>query len=399
MNETLILLLGETPDDPVRWAFVGEDDILEADTAENAAGLSAIAGRAEAARLVVGVLRGERATMRSLPVPPKSAAQFRAAANMLLEDELAESLEHIHVATTRHNSGAGIALAVKKSEIEMWTAALADAGLSPDVITVDYALTPMFDGRAVIIEIADRVLGVVGLKGFAIEKPLADDLLPVLLNDEEVRKVIAFTQQRVAGLRDDIEIDQRGLMNTDALIGFFAEGVTNAPNLMQGAYRKRRDWRAAAGPWRRAGLLAAASVAALLLVNVSGLVRDLRTAERLKQDTIALHETAFPEAAGADPRTYARQVLGSGGGGGRSFLTISNALADSLEGSSGVQIDRIRYNGARDEYSINLRFGDITQIETLKRMLEARGLQATETGSVRRTGNSAYLGELRVSAS
>jgi len=398
VNETLILLLGETQDDPVRWAFVGENDILEADTAANAAALSLIAERAGAARLVVCVLRGERATMRALPVPPKSASQFRAAASMLLEDELAESLEQIHVATVRHNSGAGIALAVKKSDIETWVTTLTAVGLSPDVVTVDYALVPMFDGRALIIETPDRVFGVVGLRGFAIEKPLADTLMPALLNDEEVRKVIAFREQRVAGLRDDVEIDQRGLLNSDALIGFFAEGVNNAPNLMQGAYRKRRDWRAAVGPWRRAGLLAAASVAALLLVNVAGLVRDLRTADRLKQDTIALHETAFPDAADADPRAYARQVLGAGGG-GRSFLTISNALAESLEGSSGIQIDRIRYNGARDEYSINLRFGDIAQIETLKRMLEARGLQATETGSVRRTGNSAYLGELRVSAS
>ncbi len=397
MNETLILLVGDTPDDPVRWAFIGEEDILAADTAQSVAGLSAIAERARSARLVACVLRGEKATMRALPVPPKSAAQFRAASSLLLEDDLAESLEQIHVATARHDSGAGIALAVKKSELELWVTALAEAGLSPDLITVDYALTPMFDGRAVILEMSDRVIGVIGLRGFAIEKPLAADLMPALLNDEDLRKVIAFTPQPVMGLRDDIEIDQRGAMNLEGLIGFFAEGLEQAPNLMQGAYRKRRDWRAAVGPWRRAGLLAAASVAALLLVNVAGLVRDLRTAERLKDDTIALHETAFPDAADADPRAYARQVLGSGGG-GRSFLTISNALSESLEGSAGIQIDRIRYNGARDEYSINLRFGDISQIETLKGMLEARGLAAAEAGGVRRTGN-VYLGELRVSAS
>ncbi|WP_428409174.1 type II secretion system protein GspL [Hyphococcus sp.] len=396
MNETLILLPGLTPDDPVRWAFVGEEDILESAVCENAAGLSAIAERAGDARIVF-ILRGECATMRALPVPPKSAAQFRAAAGMLLEDELAESLEQVHVATTRHDSGAGIALAVKKSEMDAWLAALAEAGLSPDIVTADYALTPMMQGRAVVIETPDRMIGVVGFKGFAIEKPLAEELLTAILNDEDVRKVIACTTKPVAGLRDDVEIEQSGLMNTQALIGFFAEGLDKAPNLIQGVYRKRRDWRAAVGPWRRAGFLAAASVAALLLFNVAGLVRDLRTADRLEEETIALHEIAFPEAEGADPRTHARQVLGSGGG-GKSFLTISNALADSLEGSSGVQIDRIRYNGARDEYAVNLRFGDISQIETLKRMLEARGLMAAESGGVRRTG-SVYLGELRVSAS
>ncbi|MAW81207.1 MAG: hypothetical protein CMI63_13290 [Parvularcula sp.] len=398
MNETLILLAGSTPEAPVQWAFVGESGIIEADTADSVADLAAITDRAAEARSIALILHGECATMRALPVPPKSTAQFRAAASMLLEDELAESLENVHVVTTRHESGAGISLAIKKSEMDAWLTALAQSGLSPDILTVDYAVTPMAPGRAVVIETSDRMMGVVGLKGFALEKTLAGELLSSLLHDEELRKIVACTAQRItADERETLEIDQREPMNGEALLGFFAEGLAKAPNFLQGAYRKRRDWRATAGPWRRAGLLAAASVAALLLVNIAELIRDLRTADRLEEDTLALHQTVFPDAAGVDPRTHARQVLGAGAG-GRSFLTISNALADSLEGSSGIQIDRIRYNGARDEYAVNLRFGDISQIETLKRMLEARGLTAAEAGGVRRTGN-AYLGELRVSAS
>lgn len=401
MNETLILLCGATPDDPVSWAFAGEEDILDANVCENAAGLSAIADRASDMDKVVCVLRGECATMRALPVPPKAAAQFRAAAAMLLEDELAESLEQVHVATARHESGAGLALAVKKSEIDVWLAALAEAGLSPDHVTADYALTPMMEGRAIVIDGPERIFGVVGFKGFAIEKPLADGFMAAMLNDEELRKVIVFSsdpQMIVNGLREGVEIDAQAPINAQGLIGFFAEGIGKAPNLLQGAYRKRRDWRAAAGPWRRAGLLAAASVAALLLVTVAGAVRDLRTADRLRDDIAALHEAAFPDAPGADPRAHARQVLGARGG-GQSFLKISNAIADSLAGESGVQIDRIRYNGARGEYAVNLRFNDISQIENLKQQLEAKGLRAAETGSVRRTGNSVYIGELRVSAS
>ncbi len=397
MNETLILLPGLTPDDPVRWAFVGEEDILESDVCENAAGLSAISERAGNARLIACILRGECATMRALAVPPKSAAQFRAAAGMLLEDELAESLEQVHVATARHDSGAGLALAVKKSAMDNWLAALGDAGLSPDIVTADYALTPMTEGRAVIIEMPDRMIGVMGLKGFAIEKPLADGFLTAILDDAGVRKVTACTAKAIPGLREDVEIEQRGLLDPQALIGFFTEGLDKAPNLMQGGYRKRRDWRAAVGPWRQVAVLAAASLAVLTLSLVADSARDLRLADRLEEETRALHDAAFPDATGADPRAHARQILGAGGG-RPVFLALTNNLADSLEDNEGVEIDRIRYNASRGEYSVSLRFGDIAQFEALKSALTARGLTAAESGSVLRT-NNVYRGELRVSFS
>jgi type II secretory pathway component PulL len=77
---------------------------------------------------------------------------------------------------------------------------------------------------------------------------------------------------------------------------------------------------------------------------------------------------------------------------------ISDALAESLTNESGVQIDRIRFNGARGDYSVNLRFADIAQFEAVKRTLESKGMTTAESGGVRRSGN-VYLGELRVGLS
>ena len=48
MNETLILLLSESPGDPVRWAFLGEGRVALADKSEDASGLAALAERAAA---------------------------------------------------------------------------------------------------------------------------------------------------------------------------------------------------------------------------------------------------------------------------------------------------------------------------------------------------------------
>jgi general secretion pathway protein L len=399
VNETLILLLGAAPDAPVRWAFRGDGRILLADTAENVAALAAIAARARGARTAAAIMQGEDAAMRALPAPPKAQAQFRAAASYLLEDELAENLEQIHVATQRHDSGAGLALAARKAVVERWREALREAGVAPDILTADYALLAMAPGRAVIVDAGDRVIGAAGLQGFALERPAADEVVAALLQDESLTEIVIYGPRTVDIEREGVSVDWRGPLGDAALFSLYGEALDagRAPNLLQGVYRKRRDWRGALGPWRLAAALAAASLALFMLVGVADAVRSLRFADRLEAETLELHRAAFPDAQDADPRTHARQILASGGG-SASFLALSNSIADSLGENEGVQIDRIRYNAARDEYSVNLRFTEVSELEALKRALEGRGVATAETGGVRRTGN-VYLGELRMSLS
>lgn len=398
MNETLILLLGATPEAPCHWAFMAEGRVALADKADGVGALSEIADRAERARFVAAVLQGESVAMRSLPAPPKTQSQFRAAAGFLLEDELAENLDQVHVAAVRHDSGAGMVLAVKRAVMETWLQAFADAGLSPDLLTADYALLPMAEHRAVFLTDHNRIIGAAGLNGFALDRPLADEIAVSLSGAESLTDVQIYGDDLESlDAEEAVVVERHAALNGESIFVFMAESLGSAPNLLQGTYRKRRDWRMTAGPWRRAAMLAAASLGAFFLSTVATSVRDLRTADQLNAETLALHQAAFPDAATSDPRTHARQVLAAGGG-QPAFLHLTGAIADSVNSRDGVQIDRIRYNAARDEYSVNLRFSDIAQFEALKQRLESQGVRTAETGGVRRTG-TVYLGELRVSLS
>lgn len=398
MNETLILQLGASPDQPVRWAFIADDQLVLSDGVQSVAGLSAIANRAARAKLVIAVLPGEQVAMRALSAPPKSQAQLRAAAGFLLEDELAENLDQMHVAVSRHETGAGLAIAIKRPVIEAWLEALSEAGISPDLMSADFALLPMAEKRAVVSVSVNRIYGVIDLDGFALDRPLADELMPSLFVEKDLTELITYGRLSAgSALPNDVALDQRGALDGENFFLELSKETARAPNLLRGAYRKRRDWRAAAGPWRRPAMLAAACLGALLVSNITASLRDTRLADRLREETLALHQAAFPDAANADPRTHARQVLAVGGG-DASFLQLTNAVAQSVDSVSAVQIDRIRYNAERGEYAVNLRFSDISEFEALKSMLENRGVRAAETGGVRRTGG-VYLGELRVSLS
>lgn len=397
MKETLILLLGQSPEAPVRWAFLGEDRILEADTAASVAGLASLAARAAEGR-TLAVLPGELAAMRVMAAPPRAQSKFRAAAAFLLEDDLAENLDRLHVAVTRHAEGAGLALAVKKSAMNEWREALAEVGIEPDHIAPDFALLPLEQSRAALVCEGDRLFGVFGLQGFAIERPLADALAVMISDDDTINAITAFGDpdtERVEYL--DKPVEWRGQSDDASLFLLYAQALQTgaAPNLLQGAYRKRRNWGAAVGPWRRAAMLAAACFVAIAAGVVADGLRSARIADRLNQEALALHQAAFPDQANVSPRDHARRILASGGQSAQ-FLPLSTHFAESLELSDSIQVDRIRYNAARREFSINLRFADINDLENLKQSLTARGIATSEAGGVRRSGN-AFIGELRVS--
>ncbi len=399
MSETLILLLGQTPEDPVRWAFMANGAIQKADIAETADELAAIAGRA-ARGYVAAILPGEQAAMRSMTAPPKAPTKFRAAAAYLIEDELAEGLETLHIAVIRRDNGAGTALAVKKSLIENWIVALAEAGLSPDLMTADFALLPLRIGRSVVVYEPSRITGAAGLQGFAGERPITDGLVKQLVSGEDSEETLAFgnadkDRPNLPGL----SVDWRGGSDEASLFCLYTEGIQSggAPNLRQGEYRKRRDWHGALNVWRRAAVLAAASIVLLAGVVVADGARLTRLAEKLNQETLALHQSAFPGQANTDPRGHARTILASESS-APAFLFLATQFAESLEENGQIQVDRIRYNAARGEFSISLRFSNIDDLENLKKLLAGRGVVAAEAGGVRRSG-VLYVGELRVSTS
>ena len=192
MSETLILLLGQSPDEPVRWAFMDGDAVASADTAPDGGALTSIARRAALAKSVVAILPGEHIAMRVLAAPPKAASKFRAAAMFLLEDELAESLDSLHVASTRLEDGAGAAYAVKKSIMDEWIMLFADVGISADIVTADFALLQQAADSALLVFEKERMVCAIGHSGMAGDRPLTDVLARRLVIGNEIESITAY---------------------------------------------------------------------------------------------------------------------------------------------------------------------------------------------------------------
>ncbi|HXI86453.1 MAG TPA: type II secretion system protein GspL [Parvularculaceae bacterium] len=387
MGERFLLLLGAAPDAPLRWGRFADERLIEGGWLESARDLGALAEFAENAEFVVALLPGEDVASRRMAASPRGTAKARAAAQYLMEDELGEPAELLHIVAAR-----GLAIAVRREIIESWRDAFTAADFECEILSADYLALAVFGEDAAVIAESGRIVAAFGGSGLAIEFGAFERLAPSLFASAppNVRLIGGPDAERL--LPSEGVIERLGEAGDARVLGLYGEAIAKAPpaNLFQGAFERRRAINLALGPWRRAGALAAAAALLFVASVVAEGVRAEITADMWIKAAHDTHARRFPEAASADPVAHARQVLARQSDG--AFLVLASRFSDALRGNDGVQIDRIRFNASRNEFIVAIRSRTDSGIDDFKSALAKHGV-ATKDNGYRRAGAS-WSGEL-----
>lgn len=385
MISTLIFLLGPDPDDPIVWGTIDDGRLIDHGSVPNAEAISSLAGTAASCGTVAAVLHGEDVAARMLASPPRGDGKLLAAARYLLEDDLAESLDGLHIAVARTESGARVA-AIRAEIIDRWLAVFRAAGIALDALLVDYLALPWSkDAGTLVLRDVRAIAGFDGV-GFAAEAALvcgdrADDFFGA---ERRFAALADPAQWRLLSFR--ARTDHIGAADEQNLLLIFAKAAADPGrlNLLQGRFRRRTPWRAVAAPWRRAAMLAGFAVAAALLAILSDGAKEARTAAKWEAASKLAHTGAFPGVPAEQAVANARKRLAEGGG--RTFSRVTSIVGKAAEEAGTVEVSRIRFDAAGSEYFISVRSTTDSDIEAFKKRLVTAGVSATDNGGYRRIG-------------
>lgn len=378
------------------WARREAAGALAGGVCESDDDFASLAGAIREDDRVTAVLPGEEVAMRLLPAPPRSAAKLRAAAQLLLEDELGEAVSDLHIVTAARDQVAEI-YAIRERTIDARIAEVEAKGLRADQMIADYQALPAGADTAALFFARDRIVWRVGRRGAACENDLATLVLPRMLEASDPSDIDCYGEYSAGAQALGMEPEALQPLGAEGPAVFFARRLSAKEpvvDLLKGKAKRRARFRADAGSWRRPAIIFAAAAASWALVFIAGAVRDQRVAGAFEARAAELHATAFPGAAGADPRAHARSVLSTNVSAG--FLDLSAVVAEAVDAATGLNIDRMRYDGARGRLVLSLRAQDDGEIETLRRALIDRGLAAQDAGGYRRTGPE-WTGDMVVS--
>ncbi|MCQ8185062.1 type II secretion system protein GspL [Parvularcula maris] len=348
---TLVLVLDRSLERAAAYAFMRAGEPVETGADVPLFSLAELLRDKE--ELVV-LLPGEEAVTRVLALPMKREGEARRAAALLLEDELAAPIETPETAFGPLNEGRRLTTMVPAGLVAEALERLEEAGLDPDIISVDHAALPAAEEGA-----ATLALG---------------RLTAVRLRDSAFTAEDAFARELLT--YEEAEAHPAHLSDIEA---------AGLPNFRKGRFARRTPL-----PDFKPYLLAASLLLAAGTMFLAGsLVEGFKyqgAANEARQSAISSFEAAYPGRPILDLERQLANVRQSGGP-ASDFLPLVAALTEVLDGQETTFLTSINYRGD-GEVAAELVFASLGDLEQVVGALEDKGVNAREGSDVRRENDA-----------
>lgn len=328
---------------------------------------------------VTVVLAGEDILFLTADVPGKNQQRVQQAIPYVLEDSVIDDVDNLHFAISKPAEDSDAASAnhyqvsvINKHYFESILNQLENAGIQIDAVTVDYLL--LQEGKALALE-ADRVvINSAELKFTSdIESVLSlEDYLPS--NDS-----IKFIQcEKGTSENVDLLINKynfkKDSCESHPLVHLVKNRSNNIINLLQGRYKKKKNWSQTGKTWL--------PVAALFLIwlIVQGILFVVDYAslsgqnQKLNEEITQIYKKTFPKSRRIiDAKAQMQQKLSSlkkrKGQSGRSFTEMLAGSANIISKRKGLKIKSLRYYDGR--INLELELSSLQSLEQLKKQLNS----------------------------
>ena len=376
MNEFLILRLASHSDGGIPWLVWSQNshEVIasgEVAGAEQLKELQVWAGERE----IIALAPSQDCGLKSLNIPKKGRRQAMNALAYMLEDEIAEDVEQIHVTVVGSDQEHVEVCYTSHQKMAIWLEWLHDAELHVDKILPDVLALPDVeqDGPWHVVE----VCGVWLMRASGAQSLAFDDesWFKAWLKHAELPEqgFVSHTPWPEAIELENVTTELAELPMTALAGGAISSGC----NMRQGAYRSRRkknqiDLR----PWYAVASLACIALV-LYLVQLGLKLNTLSQLEdELKTQVVQVYQKAYPnEKRVKNPRSQMRQKLklagASGDGEELSFLQVLSDIGPAYTKVSGLTFESVRFDAKRQELRVQITASDFQKFEQFKSTIQS----------------------------
>lgn len=341
------------------------------------------------------ILPAEVALLHAVQLPVRSQRQALQALPFVVEEQLAEDLEDVHLAIgSRSAEGAWPAIVVDVAIMSGMKTCWEAAALRLRAVHVDADLFAVTENSLAIALMGERVLLHTRNSIAAFEKTEIADMLPLFLGDVAPQQVSVF--QSGADEGDDLLVQQwqteftalgdtsvsvQVVENASALLVSCINANTQAVNLLQGKFQVKQ----LAGKlpvWK----IAAVSLVMLWLMQcsfqwISGGYFNYQ-AGILEKQVEGQFRQWFPDArrsGSVRKQLESRLLEGAGGDAATSFAKLFSAsieVMNAMPDHQGMSIDNLRYENQEGQLEFEIKAKSIDQLDQYKMALSKAGLNA-----------------------
>ncbi len=344
------------------------------------------------------LVQGESVLLTGVSIPARQTRQLYRALPFVVEEQVAEDIEKLHLAVgPKLDNGEIMVAAVQHDLMLGWINLLSEVGLQADYIMPDSLLLPVQkDGLNIFIDGDRALIALAAHQAMNVDRENLSLVLDILLTENEDLNKISF-------MLDAENLDQHGMELstieaeleehdqlaieivdiTDTSFEYLSRLAVLSKkdlNLLQGQYKVQTHQGGAWQQWRPVAIAAAVCLALQVTFDIGKGYYFDREAQQMQQKSHALYRELFGEGKKIvnlrhQVKSHLKGAAGTGEDSG--FLNLLGDAATQLKAmkkGQSVEIHQMRYDKKKQELMFELRAKSIDHIETYKELLTKAGM-------------------------
>ncbi|MEZ9777968.1 MULTISPECIES: type II secretion system protein GspL [unclassified Vibrio] len=400
MSEFLTVRLSSEPQSPVQWLVwsTSQQEVIASGELSSWEQLDELTPYAEK-RSCIALLPGSECLIKRVEIPKGAARQFDSMLPFLLEDEVAQDIEDLHLTILEKDATHATVCGVERDWLKQALDTFREANIIFRKVLPDTLALPLEDQGISALQIDQHwLLRQSNYQAVSINEAWLAMFLQsdwVALDDEEQSPTI-FSYTALPS--DDVQL-QSGIewqaKPAELVMSLLSQqAITSGVNLLTGTFKTKSSFSKYWRVWQKVAIAACVLVAVIVTQQALKVQQYEAQAEAYRTESERIFRSVLPGKQRIPTVSYLKRQMNDeakkygGSGDGDSLLGWLALLPETLGQVKAIEVNSIRYDGNRSEVRLEAKSTDFQYFETARVKLEEKF--TVEQGPLNRNGDAVF---------
>ncbi|MBY7732767.1 type II secretion system protein GspL [Vibrio splendidus] len=400
MSEFLTVRLSSEPQSPVQWLVwsTSQQEVIASGELSSWEQLDELTPYAEK-RSCIALLPGNECLIKRVEIPKGAARQFDSMLPFLLEDEVAQDIEDLHLTILDKDASHATVCGVDREWLKHALELFREANITFRKVLPDTLAVPFEEQGISALQIEQHWLL---RQGNYQAVSISEAWLPMFLQSdwvvasEEDQATTIFSYTAMPS--DDVQ-QQSGLewqaKPAELVMSLLSQqAIISSVNLLTGTFKTKSSFSKYWRVWQKVAIAACLLVSVIVTQQVLKVQQYEAQAEAYRAESERIFRAVLPGKQRIPTVSYLKRQMNDeakkygGSGDGDSLLGWLALLPETLGQVKSIEVESIRYDGNRSEVRLQAKSSDFQHFETARVKLEEKFV--VEQGPLNRNGDAVF---------
>ncbi|MCG9691403.1 type II secretion system protein GspL [Vibrio sp. Isolate22] len=400
MSEFLTVRLSSEPQSPVQWLVwsTSQQEVIASGELSSWEQLDELTPYAEK-RSCIALLPGNECLIKRVEIPKGAARQFDSMLPFLLEDEVAQDIEDLHLTILDKDATHATVCGVEREWLKQALDTFREANIIFRKVLPDTLALPLEELGISALQIEQHwLLRQSNYQAVSINEAWLPMFLQsdwVALDDEEQSPTIfSYTALPSDDVQQQSGIEWQAKPAELVMSLLSQQAITSGVNLLTGTFKTKSSFSKYWRVWQKVAIAACLLVAVIVTQQILKVQQFEAQAAAYRTESERIFRSVLPGKQRIPTVSYLKRQMNDeakkygGSGDGDSLLGWLALLPETLGQVKAIEVNSIRYDGNRSEVRLEAKSSDFQHFETARVKLEEKF--TVEQGPLNRNGDAVF---------